>query len=76
MLFYGERFKYITYCLAFEESVATALVKVENCVPCILQLYIRIIEKLMTMVFCASLDEISTSKNQLENAKPRKFQST
>jgi hypothetical protein len=63
MLFYVQSFKYITYCLAFEESVATALVKVDNCVPCILHLHTCIIEKFLTMVFCASLDEISTSNN-------------
>jgi hypothetical protein len=57
---YIQRFKYITDCLAFEESAATAHVKVENCVPCILHLHKRIIEKLITMVFCVSLDDIST----------------
>jgi hypothetical protein len=60
-LFYIQRFKYITDCLKFEESVATALVKVDNCVPCIEHLHNLIIEKLMTMFFCASLDEISRS---------------
>jgi hypothetical protein len=61
ILYCVQRFKYITDCLAFEESVATDLVKVDKCVPCILHLHKRIIEKFMTMVFYASLDEISTS---------------
>jgi hypothetical protein len=73
MLFYVQRFKYITDCLAFEESVATALVKVDNCVPCILHLHKRIIEKLLTMVFCASLDEISTSNKAARKRQAKKI---
>jgi hypothetical protein len=53
ILFYIQRFKYITDCLAFEELVALALVKVDKCVPCILHLHKHAIEKLMTMgVLC------------------------
>jgi hypothetical protein len=73
MLFYVQRSKYITYCLAFEESVATALVKVDNFVPFILHLHKRIIEKLSTMVFCASLDDISTSYKAARKHQAKKI---
>jgi hypothetical protein len=48
-------------------------VKVENCVPCILHLHKRIIEKLTTMVFCASLDEISTSNKEARKLQAKKI---
>jgi hypothetical protein len=41
MLHYVCQFKYIYDCIAFEETVARALVKVDNCVPCILHLHMR-----------------------------------
>jgi hypothetical protein len=53
--------------------VTTALVKVDKCVPCILYLHKRIIEKLMTMVFCASLDEISTSNKAARKRQSKKI---
>jgi hypothetical protein len=73
MLYYVQRFKYITDCLEFEESVETALVKVDNYVPCILHLHKPIIEKFMTMVFCASLDEISISNKAARKLQAKKI---
>jgi hypothetical protein len=61
MMHYVCRFKYTYDCIAFEETVARALVKVDNRVPCIFHLHKRIIERLITMVYSAFLDEVSTS---------------
>jgi hypothetical protein len=36
-------------------------VKVDNQIPCILHVHKRVLDKLMTMIFCVSLDEVSTT---------------
>jgi hypothetical protein len=61
MMHYGCRLKYSYDCIAFDETVTRALVKVDNRVPCIFHLNKRIIERLITMVYSAFLDEVSTS---------------
>jgi hypothetical protein len=53
--------------------VVSALVKVDNCVHCILHLHKCIIEKLMTMVFCASLDDIYTSNKAARKQQAKKI---
>jgi hypothetical protein len=72
-LYYVFRFKYIYDCIAFEETVARALVKVDNCVPCILDLHKRIIEKMTKMVYYASLDEVSTINKTARKRQARKI---
>jgi hypothetical protein len=69
ILYYVCWFKYIYDCIAFEETVARALVKVDSCVPCILHLHKRIIDKLMTMVYSASLDQVSTINKAVRKDK-------
>jgi hypothetical protein len=75
MQFYVQRFKYIYDCILFEESVASALVKVNNCVPCILHLHKCVIEKLMTMVYYASLNEVSKNNKAARKCQSRIFMS-
>jgi hypothetical protein len=63
------RFKLIDDCLTFEAPVSKAIVKVENKIPCMLHLHKKVIEKLITIFFCVSLDEVSTI-----NKAARKYQ--
>jgi hypothetical protein len=50
--------------IAYESSVVNAMCKAEHQLPCVLHLHKRVIEKIMTMIYCMSVDEVSkTNKN-------------
>jgi hypothetical protein len=72
LLIYVCRFKHIDDCLAFEASVSNAIVKVDNQTPCILHLHKRVIEKIMTMICCVSLDEVSTTNKAARKRQCKK----
>jgi hypothetical protein len=46
--------------LTFGEPVKGSYSKVENQVPCVLHLHRRVIEKVMTLLFTRSLDELTS----------------
>jgi predicted butyrate kinase (DUF1464 family) len=50
--------------LVYESSVVNAMVVKENQVPCILHLHKRVMEKITSMIYSISLDEVlTTNKN-------------
>jgi hypothetical protein len=44
--------------LTYESSVSNVMCKADNQVPCVLHLHKRVIEKLTTMIYCVSLNEV------------------
>jgi hypothetical protein len=49
--------------ITYESSVVNAMCNAEHQLPCVLHLHKRVIEKVMTMIYCVSLDEVSTTNN-------------
>jgi hypothetical protein len=56
--------------IAYESSVVNAMCKAEHQLPCVLHLHKRVIEKVMTMIYCVSLDEVLTTN---KNARKRQI---
>jgi hypothetical protein len=56
--------------IAYESSVVNAMYKAEHQLPCVLHLHKRVIEKVTTMIYCVSLDEVSTTN---KNARKRQI---
>jgi hypothetical protein len=67
------RFRYCFDCIAFEKSVLQSMVEVDNQVPCILHMHKKILEKIMMMVYCTSLDEVSTSNKEARKIQAKKI---
>jgi hypothetical protein len=54
--------KYWTDVARFKRSVADAMIRIENAVPCVLHLHKRVMEKILSLIFTRSLGEQEKTK--------------
>jgi hypothetical protein len=72
MLNFVVSFRYCFDCIAFEKSVLQSMVEVDNQFPCIFHMHKRILENIMTMVYCLLWMKFQQVTRKPGRNKPRR----